>query len=331
MWPLHPDLVGLPPDAEKPYPKLPLIEGANVVKRKVTPQNQARFTRLFTDRATRFIRRNKDRPFLLYLAHPMPHVPLFCSNEFKGRSKQGLYGDVIMEIDWSVGQVLATLRESGVDEKTLVLFITDNGPWLSYGDHAGTCRPLREGKGTTWEGGVRVPCIARWPGRIPENTVVNEPAMTIDIFPTVAQLIGAKLPAHRIDGRSIWPLLSGQSGATSPHEALYFYYHKNDLEAVRAGKWKLVFPHKYRSLTAPPGKGGKPHGYSHPTCGLELYDLRRDIGEQDNIADQHPDVVDRLQALAERARADLGDKLTDREPRNARLPGRLKQDVLPSN
>ncbi|MHC5108351.1 MAG: sulfatase family protein [Planctomycetota bacterium] len=332
MWPMHPDLVDLPPDAVKRkrgYPELPLIEGATVINDKITPADQARFTTLFTDRATAFIRRNKERPFLLYLAHPMPHVPLFVSNKFRGRSKQGLYGDVMMEIDWSVGQILTTLREVGVDENTLVLFITDNGPWLSYGNHAGSCRPLREGKGTTWEGGVRVPCIARWPGRIPENTIVTEPAMTIDVFPTVARLIGAELPAHKIDGKDIWPLMAGTPGARSPHEALYFYYHANNLEAVRSGKWKLVFPHKYRSLTDRPGRDGKPNGYSHPTCGLELYDLSRDIGERHNVAGQYPEVVERLQALAERARDDLGDKLTNRTGRNVRPPGRIKENASP--
>jgi arylsulfatase len=189
---------------------------------------------------------------------------------------------------------------------------------LSYGNHAGSAKPLREGKGTTWEGGVREPCIMRWPGRIPAGRVCHEPAMTIDVFPTVARLIEAPLPDHRIDGKNIWALMTGQPGARTPHDVLYFYYHKNDLEALRAGRWKLVFPHTYSSLTGEPGRDGVPGGYTPATSGLELYDLEADIGERHNVIDQHPDVVKRLQALAEQARADLGDTLTKREGKGRR-------------
>jgi arylsulfatase A-like enzyme len=163
----------------------------------------------------------------------------------------------------------------------------------------------------------------RWPGKIPAGTVCREPAMTIDIFPTVARLIGGRLPDHKIDGKDIWPLASGAAGAKSPHEALYFYYHQNALEALRSGRWKLVFPHKYRSLTGEPGRDGTPNGYSHPKCGLELYDLERDVSEKHNVIDRHPDVVARLQALAEKARDDLGDSLTEREGTNKRPAGKL--------
>jgi len=253
----------------------------------------------------------------------MPHVPLFVSDKFKGKSQQGLYCDVIMEIDWSVGRILDALKRHGLDDNTLVIFTTDNGPWLSYGNHGGSCRPLREGKGSTWEGGIRQPCIVRWPGKIPAGSVCHEPAMTIDIFPTIAQLIGAALPDHKIDGLDIWPLMSGTPGAKSPHEVLYFYYHQGALEALRSGRWKLVFPHKYRSLTGKPGQDGTPNGYSQLKCGLELYDLRNDVGEQHNVIDQHPDVVKRLEALAEKARDDLGDSLTKREGKNTRPAGKL--------
>jgi arylsulfatase A-like enzyme len=326
MWPLHPDLVKLPANSEqrkRGYPNLPLIEGDQAIDDEITAEDQQQFTARFTQRAVKFIERNRDRPFFLYLPHPMPHVPLFCSESFRGRSEQGAYGDVISEIDWSVGQILKTLRQLQLDDHTLVIFTSDNGPWLSYGNHAGSARPLREGKGTTWEGGVRVPCIMRWPGQIPAGTVCREPAMTIDIFPTVARLIDGHLPDRRIDGKDIWPLASGAPGARSPHEALYFYYHQNDLEALRSGRWKLVFPHKYRSLTGDPGRDGTPDGYSYPTCGLELYDLENDVGEQHNVIDQHPDVVARLQALAEKARADLGDSLTQTEGKNRRPAGKL--------
>ena len=326
MWPLHPNFAKLPPNAEKRkrgYPNLPLIEGDQIVDDEITPVEQTRFTTLFTERAVKFIERNKDRPFFLYVPHPMPHVPLFVSDKFKGKSQQGLYGDVIMEIDWSVGRILDTLKRHGLDDNTLVIFTTDNGPWLSYGNHAGSCRPLREGKGTTWEGGIRQPCIVRWPGEISGGSVCHEPAMTIDIFPTIAQLIGAALPDHKIDGLDIWPLMSGTPGAKSPHEVLYFYYHQGALEALRSGRWKLVFPHKYRSLTGKPGQDGTPNGYSQLKCGLELYDLRNDVGEQHNVIDQHPDVVKRLEALAEKARDDLGDSLTKREGKNTRPAGKL--------
>ena len=254
----------------------------------------------------------------------MPHVPLFVSDKHKGASEQGLYGDVITEIDWSVGQILEALKKNGLEDDTLVIFTSDNGPWLSYGNHGGSCRPLREGKGTTWEGGVREPCIMRWPGKIPAGSVCDEPVMTIDILPTVASLIGADLPKHKIDGKDIWPLMAAKPGAKSPHEALYFYYHQNDLEALRSGRWKLIFPHQYRSLTGTPGRDGKSGGYSQVMSGLELYDLENDIGEEHDVAEQHPDVVKRLQALGEKARDDLGDRLTKRKGKNRRPAGRIE-------
>ena len=324
MWPLHPSLVNLPRDSEKRkrgYPPLPLIEGDEIVDPEVTAEEQARFTTEFTNRAVRFIERHRDEPFLLYVAHPMPHVPLFVSDKFAGKSVRGRYGDVIMEIDWSVGQIVAALERENLRDNTLVIFTSDNGPWLSYGNHAGSTGPLREGKGTTWEGGVREPCIVSWPGRVPAGETCDEPAMTIDIFPTVARLIGAELPGHTIDGKDIWPLLAGEPGAKSPHDVLYFYYGVNNLEALRSGKWKLVLPHQYRSLTDTPGADGMPAGYTFPKCGLELYDLAADIGETNNVLDQHPDVVARLQEFAEQARADLGDGLTKREGANRRPAG----------
>ena len=329
MWPFHPDFAKLPPgtaERKRGYPDLPLLDGERIIDPQVTAEDQARFTAQFTERAVDFIGRNHARPFLLYVPHPMPHVPLFCSEQFRGKSKQGRYGDVIMEIDWSVGQILAALRRHDLEQDTLVIFTSDNGPWLSYGNHAGGAGPLREGKGTTWEGGVRVPCLMRWPGRIPAGQVCDEPAMTIDVLPTVAGLIGAELPGHKIDGLDIWPLMEGKAGARSPHEVLYFYYHDNHLEALRSGRWKLVLPHKYRSLTGEPGRDGRPGGYSQRECGLELYDLQADIGEQHDLAGQRPEIVARLEALAEGARDDLGDRLTDRTGRNVRPPGRIQEE-----
>jgi arylsulfatase A len=253
----------------------------------------------------------------------MPHVPLHVSDKFKGKSVRGLFGDVIMEIDWSVGQILAALREHGLDERTLIVFTSDNGPWLSYGEHAGSAGPLREGKMTTWDGGQREPCIMRWPGTIPPDSVCREPAMTIDVLPTMAKLIGAKLPKPTIDGLDISPLLAGRPDAKSPHEALYFYWNHH-LQGVRSGRWKLHFPHAYITLNGRPGgKGGKPVKYENGKTGLVLFDLEQDPGETVNVADQHPDVIARLQALAEKARDDLGDSAAKRVGKGVRPPGSL--------
>jgi arylsulfatase A-like enzyme len=262
-----------------------------------------------------FIDRNKSRPFFLYVPHTMPHVPLGVSKKFRGKSKQGMYGDVIMEIDWSVGQILRALRRHRLDQNTLVIFATDNGPWLSYGEHAGSAGPLREGKGTVWEGGVRVPCIMRWPGKIPANSVCEEPAMTIDILPTVARLIGATLPGHPIDGLDIWPLIAGDANAKCPHEAFYFYWN-DDLQAVRSGRWKMHFPHTYPSLGGQAGgTGGRPAKYQSTRTELALYDLATDIGEKVDVAAQNPEVVERLSRL--------GKSFDEELKRGKRPPGRV--------
>src|SRR5205809_2283721 len=241
--------------------------------------DQTQLTTWYNGGALRFIERNKDRPFFLYVAHNMPHVPLHVSEKFKGKSDRGLYGDAIMEIDWSVGQILEALNRHGLDEKTLVVFTSDNGPWLLYGNHAGSALPLREGKTTTFDGGLREPCIMRWPGRIPAGTVCRELAATMDLLPTFAKLAGAELPRDRlIDGRDIWPLMSGQSGAKTPHDSFYYYWNFG-LEAVRSGPWKLHLPHEYRTLDGPPGKDGQPGPYKQANIGLALYNLAEDVGE----------------------------------------------------
>jgi len=319
MWPHHPGWGGKKPG----FPPLPMIDGEKTVIAAMTGEDQARMTTQYTERAVKFIDENHDRPFLLYVAHNMPHVPLFVSEKHKGKSQQGLYGDVIEEIDWSVGQILEALKRNGVDENTLVLFTSDNGPWLTYGNHGGTCRPLREGKGTTFEGGVRVACLARYPGRIPAGSVCDEPAMTIDVLPTIARLTGAKLPDHKIDGQNIWPLLSGEKDAKSLHEALFFYYGRNNLEAMRSGKWKLHFPHGYLSMVKP-GRNGNPGNNKRANTGLALYDLSTDIGEKKDVAGEHPDVIARLKELADAMREDLGDDLAGRKRgTGTREPGRL--------
>jgi arylsulfatase A len=332
MWPLHPAYAHLPTDAErrkKGYPGLPMYEGTaetgtRIANPEITGEDQARFTSQFGELAADFITRHQDQPFFVYIPHPMPHVPLFAGEKFAGTTERGLFGDVIEEIDWTVGLVLDTLEELDLDDRTLVIFTTDNGPWISYGDHAGTAEPLREAKGTTWDGGVRVPCVMRWPGVIPPGTTVTEPAMTIDILPTIARLIGADLPdaeTHAIDGADIWPMIT--EGAASPHKALYFYWNRH-LQAVRSGDWKLHFPHQYRTLNGREGgSDGRPVPYSQATTGLALFNLRDDIGQTSNLADRHPEIVAELTALADLARADLGDSATQTEGAGVRQAGRV--------
>jgi len=256
----------------------------------------------------------------------MVHVPLGVSSKFAGKSGAGLFGDTVMEIDWSVGQIIKALQDNGIDDKTLMIFTSDNGPWLSYGNHAGSAGPLREGKGTMWEGGYREPCVMRWPGKIPAGSRCDEFAVTIDILPTVARLIGGELSSERvIDGNDIWPLMSGEADAKSPHDAFYCYYG-GALQAVRDRQWKLVFPHEYRSLDGRPGgSDGVPANYKQRKATQALYDLKNDIGETTDVSAEHPDIVARLEQVAEKARSTLGDKLTDRKGNEVRQAGYVKQ------
>ena len=328
MWPLHPAYAQLPTEVErrkKGFPALPLIEGDRVVDAEVTGEEQAQLTTWYTERAVAFIEQHKDEPFFLYVPHSMVHVPLFVSEKFAGKSGVGLFGDVIMEVDWSVGQILDALDEHGIGDDTLVVFTADNGPWLSYGDHAGSAGPFREGKGTMWEGGIREPTIMRWPGRIPAGSQCAEFASTIDILPTIAKLIGGELPGHKIDGRDIRPLMFGEKGARSPHEAFYCYYAGGQLQAVRDRRWKLHFPHRYRTLNGREGgTGGSPVPYDNAEIGLSLFDLTNDPGETVDVKDRYPEVLARLQAAAEAARADLGDTLNHRKGTGVRPVGRLE-------
>jgi len=312
MWPHH-------PTAATNYPPLPLIEGEKTVQ--LMP-DQTKLTTWYTERAVKFIGQNKDQPFFLYVPHNMPHVPLFVSDKFKHKTRRGLYGDVIEEIDWSVGQILSALKEHRLDENTLVIFTSDNGPWLSYGDHAGSAGRLREGKGTAFEGGVRVPFIARWPGKIPAATVCREPAMTIDVLPTVAKLADGRLPEHPIDGLDIWPLLAGERGAKSPHEAFYFFWDE-ELQAVRSGPWKLHFAHEFNKPDST-GGGGRPGRMTKPEVDFSLFNLESDLFEAKNVASEYPELVGRMQIIADRARADLGDSATKRKGAGVRSPGRVE-------
>ena len=324
MWPVNFD--GSPFSAEKRqrranYPTLPLIEGNEKVREFHTLEDQTDITTLYTERAVRFINRNRKNPFFIYLAHSMPHVPLAVSPRFKGKSGQGLYGDVIMEIDWSVGEIMKTLQMNGLEKNTLVIFTSDNGPWLNYGNHAGSSGGLREGKGTSYEGGQRVPCIMKWPGHISGGTICNKLASTIDIFPTLAAVVKVPLPEKKIDGVNILPLLKGVENA-NPRESFLYYYRKNSLEAVRMGSWKLVFAHPGRTyLGFQPGADGFPgkvnENFPHEEA---LFDLRRDPGERYDIKEFYPEILKELRNLADAAREDLGDDLRNMPGKNRRVP-----------
>lgn len=334
--PLHPTTKGIP--------SLPVYENEDIVE---LDPDQSRFTARFTARAVSFIERNRERPFFLYLPHVMPHVPIFASEKFRGKSGRGLYGDVVEELDASIGEIMATLRRLGLDEKTLVVFSSDNGPFLSYGEHAGLATPLREGKLTTFEGGMRTPCVVRWPGRVPARRTSDEPFSTMDFHVTLAHLIGAKLPDVKLDGLDVAPLLFGQPGARGRGE--FWFYSGEELHAVRVGDWKLHVPHEYLTVAAEPGRGGKPsnwanmkpdsiensgirgiasrHGYRVEKTGLTLYNVRTDPGETANVAENNSEIVARLQQTVQAARADLGDSLTNTKSANIRPPGDVRAAV----
>lgn len=321
MWPVGFDGKPALQGPKSSHPPLPLIDGNEKVEEVGTLADQDKLTTRYTERAVRFIEKNKDKPFFLYLPHSMPHVPLGVSGKFRGKSKQGKYGDVVMEIDWSVGEILKTLGRLGLEDDTLVVYVSDNGPWLNFGNHGGSTGALREGKGTMWEGGARVPCVMRFPGRIEGAKLCANIASTIDLLPTIAAITGSPLPGNRIDGVDLSPLLEGVEGS-NPRDH-FFYYYGGELQAVREGRWKLHFPHRYRSYVGvAPGNDGQPGPYASGETGLELYDLERDIGESVDVAAKHPDVVSRLQALGQKAREDLGDKLTNTVGRGVREPGR---------
>ncbi len=283
-------------------PPLPLMRNEEIIEQ---PAVQDTLTQRYTQEATAFIREHKDQPFFLYLPHTMVHVPLHVSDAFRGKSAQGLYGDAVQEIDWSVGEVLKTLKESGLDDNTLVLFTSDNGPWLTQHENGGAARPFRDGKGTTYEGGLREPTILRWPGRIPAGTTCPQMAATMDLLPTFATLAGAEKPKDRvIDGYDIRALLWHPDTAQSPRNTM-FYYRNEELQAVREGKWKL-----HLALQKRPD--------------VELYDLDADIGESKNVAAEHPDIVKHLNALADQVRADLGDSNTGTKGAGCRPAGKIE-------
>jgi arylsulfatase A len=305
MWPFHPNVRHLPMEERlKRWPHLPLYEGTKVINPELMPEDQVLLTTRIFERAVTFINENSNTPFFIYLPSPQPHVPLFVSETYQGNAERGLFGDVISEIDWGVGRIVDALKQNGIDENTCLVFSSDNGPWLMYGDHAGSAKPLREGKGTNFEGGFRVPCLMRWPGRIPAGAACREMASTMDLLPTFARLAGAPQPVNKIDGKDISGLMFSRHGAKTPHEVFYYYDGGNRLMALRSGKWKLMFAQTY--TTSIPGKGGIPGKGQRKTIELSLFDLESDIGETTNVADEYPDAVERLKGYAEQVRKDLG-------------------------
>jgi arylsulfatase A len=293
MWRYHPER----PENYEQFP-LQFWKNGEVVIEPVTPEDQTNLTTWSAEHASDFIRRHKDQPFLCYVPFSMPHVPLFVSDKFKGKSGTGLHGDVIMEIDWAVGEIMNALRDSGVEDNTMVVFTSDNGPWTSYGNHAGRT-PFREAKGTGFDGGTRSATIMRFPGQIPAGTVSTKAACTVDLLPTFAHLAGAPLPANPIDGLNLWDLFRGKEGATNPHEYYPFSTGRN-FEGVLSGDghWKLHLPHSYRQLVEP-GMDGKAGKYRQVQIELSLFDMQNDPKETTNVIDKYPDVAERLQKYAQ--------------------------------
>ena len=296
--------------ADTKIPVVPLLRDEKIVE-LMDGDAQTRLVEIYTKEAVDFIGRNKDKPFYLYFAHNAVHTPIHPGAAFAGKSQNGRFGDWVEEVDWSVGQVLDALRSQGLDKDTLVVFTSDNGPWLIKGTDGGSAGPLRGGKGSTWEGGMREPTIAWWPGRVPAGSVNDAVAGTIDLLPTFVSLAGGTVPASPvIDGRDITPILLGQS-KESAREA-HYYFSGYDLQAVRQGRWKLAL--------VPQPEGNNLKKSPKLAAGLRLYDLDAEIGEHTDVAAQHPEVVAKLKALADKMAAEIGGK----EPTARRPAGEVK-------
>lgn len=299
MWEFHPEN----PKQWSRYP-LQFWENGKVTIERMTKEHQPMLTTWYTQHAVDFIRRNRSNPFLLYVPHSMPHVPIFASEKFKGKSGAGLYGDVMMEIDWSVGEITRALQSAGVEKNTVVMLTSDNGPWISYGNHAGKT-PFREAKATGFDGGTRSACIMRYPGVIRPNAISRKTWCTVDLLPTLAHLAGAELPKNPIDGRNVWDLILGKPGATSGHD-YYPFSTGSTFEGVLSGDghWKLHVPHPYNTLVKA-GMDGAAGKYERRTIELSLFDMENDPCETTNVIDRYPDVAARLQSYAESHRREF--------------------------
>ncbi len=294
MWEFH-------PENPEHWGKFPLqyYENNKVTIPRVTKAHQPFLTTWYTEKAVDFIERHREEPFFVYVPHSMPHVPLFVSEKFAGKSGAGLYGDVMMEIDWSVGEIVSALKRHGLENNTLVIFTSDNGPWISYGDHAGAT-PYREAKGTSFDGGIRSACVMKYPAQIQPGRVSNKTLFTIDLLPTIAHLANAPLPDNPIDGKNVWDLILDKPNAQSPHE-YYAFSNGRDFQGVLSGdgKWKLHLEHAYRTLVRP-ANGGQAGQYRQAKIALSLFDLENDPYETTNVAAKYPDVFERLQTLAKK-------------------------------
>ncbi len=324
MWPIDFDGQKAPQTSSRfQFPRLPLIRNNEPEKYIETLEDQAQLIQILTKESVQFIEKNKSKPFFLYLPHPMPHVPINASKDFRGKSKQGLFGDVMMEIDWSVGEILATLKKHKLEKNTIVILTSDNGPWQHFGNHAGSTGGLREAKGTSFEGGQRVPFIVQWKGHLPEGKVQGRLASNIDLLPTICALTQSPLPQKKIDGVNIQRLMEG-SQTEEPRKTFYYYYRKNNLEAVRKGNWKLVFAHPGRTYEGfLPDKDGFPGNVNENfSFNQGLYDLRRDPGERYDVSAMYPEIVTELEALGNQAREDLGDDLKSMPGTGKRMPGK---------
>ncbi|WP_316784166.1 sulfatase [Pedobacter frigiditerrae] len=321
MWPV--DYDGNPAKAGTPqfkYPVLPILEGDKTIGNIQNLAEQGEFGGKLTKRAVDFIAKNQQKPFFLYFAQPMPHVPLAASAKFKGKSGIGLFGDVIMELDWTIGEIIKTLDQYKLSENTILIVTSDNGPWLRFGNHAGSSGGFREGKGTTWEGGTRVPCFIRWKGKVQAGSIFSGLLTNMDILPTVMKLSGSTLPKERIDGIDFSSVLLGKT-IKSPRDVFYYYYDTNNLKAVRYQNWKLVLPHATQSYVAGVlGKDGQNGTTPVINVPMALYDLAHDPGETYDVQNQYPEMVKKIMVYVEQARADLGDDLTKNKGANRRKP-----------
>ncbi len=302
MWKHHPE----DPEYWGRYP-LQYWENDKVSIEEVSIEDQKMLTKWSTEHAVDFIRRNKDEPFLLYVPHSMPHVPIFCSDEFEGKSGVGLYGDVILELDWSVGEITKALKENGLDENTIVIFSSDNGPWVSYGNHAGKT-PFREAKATSFDGGNRSACIIKYPVGLKPNSSFDKAFFSIDLLPTLCHVARIEMPENEIDGQNVWEFISGKKNLKNPHD-YYALSTSRNFEGVMSGdgKWKLHLAHDYRHLLIPgnDGQAGK-----HETRKIErsLFDMENDPLESTNVIDDHPEVAEKLMRFASSHKAKFYDE-----------------------
>jgi len=293
MWKNHPES----PEYWGQWP-LKFWENGEVIIEEVDHIHQKTLTRTYTEHAVDFIKRHQDTPFLLYVPHSMPHVPLYCSEEFEGKSGKGLYGDVMLEIDWSVGEINRALKEQGLQDNTIIILTSDNGPWISYGNHAGTT-PFREAKGTTFDGGVRSACLIKYPGGIPAGAISERAFGSVDLLPTLCQLADIPLPANAIDGKNVWHLMRGLEGAKNPHR-YYAFSNNRNFEGVLSGdgRWKLHLPHAYRVLETD-GADGFPGKYRQARIDTALFDMQNDPLESTNVFAEYPEIAAELIQLAE--------------------------------